>query len=148
MATPTNPQTPLPSNRQAAAMTVAERISALWIVIMFNIVFADILGFMSPGFLAQAQTGVVDGITITPAFLLAAAILLEIPMVMIVLSRLLPRRWARICNLIAVGVTAVFVIGGGSTWPHYLFFVTVELAAMLYIAALAYTWPTPAPKNV
>ena len=27
------------------------RLSTLWIVVMFNIVFADILSFLNPGFL-------------------------------------------------------------------------------------------------
>ena len=125
-------------------MTTAQRISTLWIVIMFNIVFADILGFLSPGFLEKVQSGAIDGITITPAFLLIAAILLQIPILMIFLTQVLPRNPARITNYAAVVITAVFVIGGGSTLPHYLFFVSIELAAMLYIAVLAYTWPDDA----
>lgn len=125
-------------------MTTAQKISTLWIVIMFNIVFADILGFMSPGFLTKVQSGVVDGVTITPFFLLIAAVLLQIPILMIFLTRVLPRNSARIINYVAVVTTAVFVVGGGSTLPHYLFFLSIELAAMLYIAVLAYRWPDDA----
>jgi len=121
-------------------MTPAQKIATLWIVIMFNIAFADILGFMSPGFLTKVQSGVIDGVTITPFFLLIAAVLLQIPIVMIFLTQVLPRNPARILNFVAVVITAVFVVGGGSTQPHYLFFVSIELAAMLYIAVLAYTW--------
>lgn len=123
------------------SMSTSEKISALWTVVMFNIVFADILGFISPGFLSEAQTGVIGGITITPGFLLLAAVLLQIPIVMIFLTRVLPRPVARVANFAAVIITAAFVVGGGSLHPHYLFFVTVELAAMLYIARLAYVWP-------
>jgi hypothetical protein len=121
-------------------MTTAQKISTLWIVIMFNIVFADILGFISPGFLTKVQSGVVDGVVITPVFLLVAAVLLQIPIVMIFLTRVLARKPARILNYVAIVITGAFVIGGGSTLPHYLFFVSVELAAMLYIAVLAYRW--------
>jgi hypothetical protein len=125
-------------------MTTAQKISTLWIVIMFNIVFADILGFMSPGFLTKVQFGVIDGVTITPFFLLIAAVLLQIPILMIFLTRVLPRNPARIINYVAVVITAVFVVGGGSTLPHYLFFLSIELVAMLYIAVLTYRWPDDA----
>jgi hypothetical protein len=111
---------------------------------MFNIVFADILGFLSPGFLDKVQSGVIDGVTITPSFLLIAAVLLQIPILMIFLTQVLPRNPARITNYAAVAITAVFVVGGGSTLPHYIFFVSIELAAMLYITVLAYTWPDDA----
>lgn len=125
-------------------MATAEKISTLWIVIMFNIIFADILGFMSPGFLSKVQSGVVDGVVITPVFLLVAAVLLQIPIVMIFLTRVLARKPARILNFAAVVITAAFVIGGGSIQPHYLLFVSVELTAMCYIALLVYRWPDDA----
>ena len=37
--------------------TIQQKISLLWIVVMFNMIFADILGFMVPG----ALKGIVDG---------------------------------------------------------------------------------------
>lgn len=121
-------------------MSVSEKISTLWIVVMFNMVFADILSFISPGFLAEASTGVIDGITITPMFILLAAIFIEIAIVMIFLSRVLPRRSCRVANWVAVVLTSLFVIGGGSLAPHYILFASVEVLAMLYIAYLAWTW--------
>lgn len=125
-------------------MSATEKISTLWIVIMFNMVFADILGFMSPGFLTQVQTGVVDGVRITPVFLLVAAVLIEIPILMIFLTRILPRHAARPANFAAVVITAIFVIGGGSLSPHYIFFVSFELAALVAIFTLSLKWPEDA----
>ncbi|WP_424984129.1 DUF6326 family protein [Maritalea sp. S77] len=122
-------------------MSVSEKISTLWIVVMFNMVFADVLSFISPGFLAEASTGVIDGITITPMFILLAAIFAQIAIVMIFLSRALPRRSCRIANWVAVVLTILFVVGGGSLAPHYILFASVEVLAMLYIAYLAWTWP-------
>lgn len=121
-------------------MSVSEKISTLWIVVLLNMAFADILSFISPGFLAEASTGVIDGITITPMFILLAAIFIEIAIVMIFLSRVLPRRSCRVANLVAVVLTSLFVIGGGSLAPHYILFASVEVLAMLYIAYLAWTW--------
>ena len=121
-------------------MPIASKISTLWIVVLFNMGFADILSFMVPGFLSQIMTGEVDGIVITPMFLLLAAIFVEIAIVMIYLSRALPPRASRMANLVAVGVTILFVVGGGALTPHYIFFASVEVITMLYIAYLAWTW--------
>lgn len=119
---------------------IAKTISLLWIVVMINMAFADILSFMYPDMLNQMSTGTVEGITITPAFLLIAAVLIEIPALMIALSRLLPRRLNRMANLIAVALTILFVIGGGSLKPHYILFASIEVAAMLWIGVLAWRW--------
>ncbi len=116
------------------------RISTLWVVVMFNILAADILSFIQPGFLAEVMTGMAGEIQITSEFLLVAAVMLEIPIVMIFLSRVLPLRAARLANLGAVATTAAFVIFGGSPSLHYVFFVFVEIVAMLLIARYAWTW--------
>lgn len=121
-------------------MHPANKISSLWVVVMFNMAFADILSFMDPDFLTQIATGTIDGVTITPMFLLMAAVFVEIAIVMIFLTRALGRRASRTTNFVAVAVTILFVVGGGSLKPHYIFFASVEVIAMLYIAYLAWTW--------
>ncbi len=107
---------------------------------MFNILAADILSFIQPGFLAEVMTGTAGEIQITFEFLLVAAVMLEIPIAMIFLSRVLPQRPARLANLGAVATTAAFVIFGGSASLHYAFFVTMEVLAMLLIVRYAWTW--------
>jgi len=121
-------------------MPIATKISILWVVVLFNMVFADILSFMVPGFLAQVATGIVEGITITPMFLLLAAVFIEIPILMIFLTRALSPRTSRVVNLVAVVITILFVIGGGSLKPHYIFMASIEVIAMLYIAYLVWSW--------
>jgi hypothetical protein len=111
---------------------VGTRVSTLWIVVMFTMVFADILGMMMPGVLQAMSAGQV-GVPVTQGLLLAFAILLEIPIAMIFMSRILkprPNRWA---NTAAALVTTVFVVGGGSPYLHYYFFATVEVACMALI---------------
>ena len=119
------------------------RLSTLWVVVMFNMVFADILSFMSPGFLEGLATGSAGEIQITQGMLLVFAILLEIPILMILLSRVLKYRANRWANIVAAVITIVFVIGGGSTALHYLFFATIEVLLMLLIIWYAWKWPNP-----
>jgi hypothetical protein len=119
------------------------RLSTLWVVVMFNMVFADILSFMKPGVLEEISTGYVGEVQITQELLLVFAILLEIPIAMIFLSRVLEYRINRWANIIAGVITITFVIGGGSTDLHYIFFATVEVVCMLLIIWYSWKWTTP-----
>ena len=116
------------------------RISLLWITVMFNMVFADVLSLFSPGFLAEILGGSAEGVVITDRLLLVAALLIEVPVLMIVLTPVLPRRASRITNIAAAIVTITFVIAGGSWKPHYVFFATIETLALLTIIYLTITW--------
>jgi Family of unknown function (DUF6326) len=111
---------------------IGTRLSTLWIVVMFNMVFADILSFIKPGEL-QAMWDGQQGPRITQGLLLVFAILLEIPIAMIFVSRILNRRANRWANTGAAVVTAVYVVAGGSLTVHYVFFAAVEVACMALI---------------
>lgn len=97
------------------------RLSTLWIFVMFNMVFADIVGLLNPGALEEM-------IAMKPSqgVLLAFSMLLEIPIAMIVLSRILRHKANRLVNMIAGVTTICFVIGGGNTSASYLFFLRLS----------------------
>ena len=126
------------------------RLSTLWVVVMFNMVFADILTFIKPGELESLWAGEA-GVHVTEGLLLVFAILLEIPIAMIFVSRILgrgPNRWA---NTVAAVITTAFVVGGGSLDFHYVFFAIVEVACMALIVWSVWTRrnsETAAPRPV
>ena len=129
-------------------MDMKARLSTLWIVVMLNVVLADILSFITPGALSDIMTGTPGGIQISQELLLMFAILLEIPVAMIFLSRTLTYRVNRWANIIACAVTIAFVVGGGSAYPHYYFFAAIEVACMVGIAWSAWKWPkSEAPEG-
>lgn len=115
------------------------RLSTLWIVVMFNMAFADILSFMM-----EWSAGSTPEIEVTQVLMLVMAILVEVPIAMIILSRVLPYKANRWANVIAGVITIAFVIGGGSTYLHYIFFAAVEVLCMLLIIWYAWKWPEPA----
>lgn len=115
-------------------------ISTLWIVIMFNMAFADILSFMIPGSLQAAISGTVDGVNITEELMLIAALILEIPIAMILLSRTLKWKMNRNLNIAAALITIAFVVGGGSLALHYIFLGGIEVICLLLIIRIAWTW--------
>lgn len=137
------------TNKETAIMDMKVKLSTLWIFVMFNMVFADIVGFMNPGALEQIMTGAV-GLEITQELLLVFSILLEIPIAMILLSRILKYRANRWANIVAGVITILFVIGGGSSYLSYIFFATIEVACMLLIIWYAWRWPNPedSPDNI
>lgn len=118
-------------------------LSTLWVVVMFNMIFADILSFITPGVLAEMMTGYAGEIEVTQGLLLIFALLLEIPIIMILLSRVLNYQANRWANIIASIITILFVVGGGSTYLHYIFFASIEVICMLLIIWYAWTWTKP-----
>lgn len=125
------------TNKKTVTMSVKDKISVLWIVVMINMIFADILSFMLPGFLNDIIAGNAP-IQITEQVLLVFAIILEIPIAMIFLSRVLEPKANRWANMIASVITIIFVVGGGSLMLHYIFFAAVEVLVLLLI--MSYAW--------
>lgn len=120
-------------------------LMVLWIFVKLNVVSADLLSFLQPAFLKELTTsGTAEGLAITPSFLILAAVLLEVNIAMILVSKFASRRLNRNLNLVAPFVVAAFIIGGGSTAPHYIFFATIELIALFFIMKTAIQWKSEA----
>lgn len=115
-------------------------LSTLWIVVMINMLKADILSLYIPGAAEEVvNTAASTGASI-PQLMLGGAIMMEIAIVMIILSRVLNYGINRWLNIIVSIITIVFVIGGGSPYPHYIFIATVEVICLLLIIWHAWRW--------
>ena len=112
-------------------------ISTLWIVVLINILSADIFSFMLG---ASGEAAV----AVTPWIMLAFAVVHELPIAMIVLTRVLKRKANRILNYVAAGVTALYIVAGGSATPHYIFFALAELVCLAFVVIQAKNWPKTA----
>ena len=113
-------------------------LSTLWIVVMINMLKADLLSLYIPG--TAEELILFAGETPITQLMLVAAIIMEIAIAMIFLSYLLPYRINRWANIIVSLLMIVFIIGGGSTYPHYLFIATVEVLCLLFIIWNAWKW--------
>ena len=116
------------------------KLSVLWMVVMLNMLYADILSFMFSDFLKEIMAGHAGQVPITQGSMLIAAIVVEIPIIMVLLSRVLKYRANRRANIVADMITIAFVIGGGSTILHYLFLATIEVVCLSLIIWYAWTW--------
>jgi len=114
-------------------------LSTLWIVIVTNMLMADVLTLFIPGALAELAA-TAGQIPIT-RLMLVAAIAMEVCIAMIVLCRVLNYRASRWANIIAGIFTIAFVTGGAASYPHYYFIGTIEVVCSLAVVWMAWKLP-------
>lgn len=119
-------------------MNVKVKLSTLWVVVMFNMAYADILALNIPG--AAEELAAFAGDTPISLLMLIGAVFIQIPVGMIFLSRFLNYKANRRANIAAGAVVIIFVVGGGSLVPHYLFIGTIEVLCTLLIMWTAWKW--------
>jgi hypothetical protein len=126
-------------------------LSTLWIFVTVNYLYCDIIALMDSPLLKQFLTGNVGGMKISEGFLFGAAILMEIPMASIILSRVLKynaNRWANIIAGIIMTVvqfSSLFV--GKSPTLYYIFFSIMEISSTALIVWLAWKWTNQESGN-
>ncbi len=124
-------------------MEMKTRLSTLWLFATLNYIYCDVLGLMNPSMLKGFLNGHVAGIDVTQGFLLASGVLVEIPMTMVLLSRLLGYRPNRTANIVAGVLMTAVQLGSnfaGTPTPYYVFFSIIEIAATVVIVWLAWKW--------
>jgi DMSO/TMAO reductase YedYZ heme-binding membrane subunit len=113
-----------------------DRLSTLWILVLMNMIYADIYSIIVE--LVNKNTLDINGdVKVVMAI---AAIVTNIPIFMIYLSRVLPYKWNRWGNIIAGVLTIIYIIGGGSSTPHYIIVATVEIILLLIIIVTSWKW--------
>ena len=119
-------------------------LSTLWVFLAANYIYCDVLSHMQPAALQELITGRIGSIQVTQGFLLSAAIMMEIPFAMIVLSRVLKYRANRWANIIAGTTMAAIQIGtmnmGTPPTLHYLFYSAIEVVCSLFVVWYAWKW--------
>jgi len=115
-------------------------ISSLWTVVMINMLKADILSLNIPGAAEEvARTSASAGASI-PQLMLAGAVMGQLGIAMIILSRVLKYSLNRWVNIAVSIITIAYIWGGMSSYPHYIFIATVETLCLLLIIGFAWTW--------
>ena len=121
-------------------------LSLLWIFLTLNYIFCDIFTLMYSEELKMILTGKMGEVTITQLFLLIFAFIMEIPILMLVLSRILKYKINRILNII-FGVLLTLVQAGSlfadSSTMHYIFFSIIEISVSIFIVIFAWKWKEP-----
>lgn len=119
-------------------------LSSLWIFILFNMVFRDLHQFGKKGFLNEIMTGVVNGVEITDELMLLGGFLAEIPILMILLSRILNNGANKWSNIVASIITMLVLFSNlPSADMDDVFFLIVEFTAFIFIIITAWKLTSP-----
>jgi hypothetical protein len=121
-------------------------LSTLWIFAILNYLYCDIMGIMDVNLLKQYLTGNVNGMEMNENFLLGAAILMEIPIAMVLLSRILnykTNRWANIIAGIIMTLVQIATLLAGTPAKYYIFCSIVEIATTIFVVWRALQWKNP-----
>ncbi len=120
------------SHQNTVATDKKALLSTLWIFVLLNIIFRDIHEFFRAGLLEEMITGVVNGNKVTEEVMLIGAIMVEIPMLMVLLSRILDYRINRWANIIigAITIALVIVMGQKDLDDRFLMRVPLRLRSI------------------
>ncbi len=128
--------------KKTAALDMRTKLSALWTFAILNYLYCDVIGLTDPNVLRELMSGT-GPIQMTQGFLLGAAVLMEIPIVMVLLSRVLKykeNRWANIIAGLIMSVVQISTLFVGTPTIYYMFFSIIEIACTLFIVGYAWRW--------
>jgi hypothetical protein len=147
MTTNERTNSPNPANaHEEKKMDMKSKLSTLWIFVALNYLYCDVVSLMDPELLPQYLRGNVNGLELTPGFLLGAGILVEIFIAMVLLSRVLPyraNRWANIAAATIMTAVQSATLFAGVPALYYLFFSVIEIATTVLIVWFAWNWREP-----
>jgi heme A synthase len=128
------------------------KLSTIWIFLVLNYLYCDIVTLMDPELLPQFLAGRVEGTAMSMGFLLGAAILIEIPIAMVLASRVVEKqevnRWANIVAGAIMTVVQAATLFMGTPAPYYVFFSAIEITTTAFIVWYAWRWRTEAARPV
>jgi hypothetical protein len=123
------------------------KLAMLWVVLIFFYLYNDVISFFRQDTVEGVLAGAPGGIEMTPVFLVAAAVLMSIPIFMVLLSVVLPVKTSRpvniivgIFHLVLLAVTAT--VGDEAPWAHYALYMAFEGMIIVLITWYAWKWPT------
>jgi hypothetical protein len=116
-------------------------LSTLWIYVLLSMLFRDVHEFLRDGFIHELATaGTVNGSEVSGSTLLVSGLVLQLPLAMVVLSRILPRRISRVAN---TGVAAIMALGVVGVWPKDaddIVFGIFQLVGLAAIVIICHRW--------
>ena len=131
------------TNKSTTRIDPKVKLSLLWIFVVLNMAYADILSLMDP---TSPIREVMAGAPMPAGGLVVGAILMETSIAMVILSWILNYKVNRWVNIIIGALNILYVVRGGHG-PYYVFFATVEVACMLLIIWFSWKWTNPEVKE-
>ena len=119
-------------------------LSTLWIFVLFNMILRDLHQFANKAFVEELLIQDID-----EAVVLLFGVIIEIPILMVVLSRVLLPKANKWTNIIAA---IIFLAGLLSTLPSAdmddIFFMIMEATAIMIIVLVAWKLPSASKSPI
>jgi len=121
-------------------------LSTLWIFVLFNMIFRDLHQLGKAGFIEEIMSGAINGVKLTDGLALVGGFLAEVPILMVLLSRILEDKANKWANLIA-GIITLVVFATAAPYADMddVFHMVIEVVAILWIFQTA--WKLPSMKE-
>lgn len=134
----------LSTGKMGGGTDMKAKLSTLWIVVMFSMVYADIISLMDPTSpMRRVLAGASFIFRVDQGFLLASAVAMEMTIVMIFLSRALKHKANRLANIIVGAIDIAVTVSLVHRVPYYVFFSVVEVIFLALIIWNAWKWRAP-----
>ena len=130
--------------RNDISLPVAGRLSLLWLFAILNMLFRDIHELTMADTIREILSGRLNGVAMTEELLVLGALVVELLLLAFLLTSLLPRRQARLLNLVVAPLAIAGAIAAGPSDPDDYFFAAIEVATFAVIFILAWRWPADA----
>jgi hypothetical protein len=124
------------SNKSIVGIDPRVKLSLLWIFVILNMAYADILSLMDPTSIIR---GIMAGSPLPSGGLLAGAIVMESSIAMVILSWVLNYKVNRWVTII-IGLLMIWQIIVGGHGLYYLFFTVIEVTSILLIIWFSWKW--------
>jgi hypothetical protein len=113
-------------------------LAALWVALMLTYLLGDVLRIFSGDF----KAGEIGGVQVTQAMWLGIAVLMLIPILMVLLSLILPYEVNRWASMIVSVFFFLFNLAGLPTYPsaYDRFLIVVGLVFNILIVWYAWNW--------
>ncbi|MDR2496626.1 MAG: DUF6326 family protein [Tannerellaceae bacterium] len=125
-------------------LSVKTELSTLWVVVMINMIFADIFTII----IELVNKNTFGGMHNVTTAMGIAAIATNVPILMIYFSRKLPYKVNRWANILAAVFTILYVTIGGMPSLHYIIMAGIEVIFLVVIIARAWKWDGPGANNI
>jgi hypothetical protein len=111
-------------------------LSAIWVSLMLTYLLGDVLRIFSGDF----QGGEIGGMQVKPIMYLGMAALMVIPIVMVLLSLLLPQPVNRWANIIVAILFFIFNLVGLPTYPSAYDRFLIVVGLVFNVLTVWYAW--------
>lgn len=112
----------------------------LWLTVLLNSLLRDAHEVLRPGFLAEIANGTLNGTALGDLFFVMGALVLQVPVAMVVLSRILPPRALCWTSVVTVGLTLLGIVFADRADGDDLVFIIAQSVALLSILWLLFRW--------